>query len=262
MRNAWKLAAGALALAAAQTGQAVVLLSDNFDADSPTTVLNFNAFINWTVDHGTVDYIRSGNPFGISCVGTGGCVDSDGSTSDAGRLLSKATFSFAPDTSFSISVDASGNQRTSTPDTLTIGLTDASGTVVAASVTCARGGFDPYSSCGFSAIATGTFRAFIEGAGSDNIGAMFDNVLLTAEIAGVPEPAPLGLLALAFSILGWRSAKRRGVMRSGITNPFRDARYGAGAADIGAAWPCASGIWNGKTTRRPRARFVGPCDGG
>jgi hypothetical protein len=42
---------------------AAVIFSDNFDTDSAVTVLNFNAFNNWTVvNHPTetVDYIRSG----------------------------------------------------------------------------------------------------------------------------------------------------------------------------------------------------------
>ena len=201
-----------LAMAVAQNCQAAVLFSDNFDADSPTSVLNFNGFINWTVDSGTVDYIRSG-AFGINCAGgAGGCVDSDGSTSAAGRIVTRDTFVVPTGTSYTLSVDVSGNQRTSAEDLLIFGILfePNPGGFFAASSSCTRAGSDPFAPCTLtSTFGSGLeFRVFIEGFGSDNIGAVFDNVLLTADIAQVPEPTTLVLFGVGLAGLGFRRRKR------------------------------------------------------
>ena len=62
-------------MAATPAAQAGVIFSDSFDADSSVSVLNFQAFSNWTVKGGninntlhTVDYIRNGG-YGINCAG-------------------------------------------------------------------------------------------------------------------------------------------------------------------------------------------------
>lgn len=91
MRHFMRLIAAGVAvvgLTTLPTQAATILFQDDFDTDNATSVPNFNAFNNWTVSSGTVDYVRSGD-FGISCVGgAGGCVDLDGSTADGGRMTS------------------------------------------------------------------------------------------------------------------------------------------------------------------------------
>ena len=73
--------------------------------------MNFNGLINWTVSGGTIDYIRSGG-FGIACVGgTGGCLDMDGSTGNAGRITSRQLFTFDSGVQYFIELMLSGNQR-------------------------------------------------------------------------------------------------------------------------------------------------------
>jgi len=198
-----------LLLSAAQAG-AVVLLSDHFDADSATTQLNFNGFIHWTVDSGTVDYIREGG-FGLHCVGlVGGCVDSDGSTNDAGRLVSRDVFTLPTGVTGSIFVEASGNQRGGAPDTLNIGFLRTDLSLVTA-ISCVRNPADPYSPCGFSFSNPGaplSVRAFIEGIGADNVGILFDDFRLTADIAQTPGPATLALLGVGLAWLGFRHRRR------------------------------------------------------
>jgi hypothetical protein len=209
-----------LALAAAQTSHAAVLLSDNFDNDSVGSVLNFGvesgAFINWTVDSGTVDYIRSGFG-GVICVGsTGGCVDSDGSTNDAGRLVSRATFDIPAGTPFTISLDVSGNQRRAETDQLDVGLVDATTLtpISALTASCLRLGIDGnanYSDCSLAGAAPGgSFKVFILGFGIDNIGAVFDNFVLDAQIdVDTQIPAPGSLALLGIGLAGLALARRR-----------------------------------------------------
>jgi hypothetical protein len=204
----------ALAFGVAQTSHAVVLLSDNFDADSAVTVTNFDSFINWTVDSGTMDYLRSG---AIACVGgTGGCVDSDGSSLDAGRLVSRATFAPPALTPFTISLDVSGSQRSRTfgfpspPDQLDVGLVDATTLASIVFTTCTRLFSDPYSNCGFGAPAPAVpFKAFIAGFGGDFVGAVFDNFVLDVQIAQMPEPGGLALLAIGLAGLGLARRRKR-----------------------------------------------------
>jgi hypothetical protein len=203
------LAGVVLALGVAQTSQGAVLLSDNFDADSSSTVLNFNAFLNWTVDSGTVDYLREGNVFGIDCVGpAGGCVDSDGSTGDAGRLVSRNVFSIPSGTTGMLSLMVSGNQRGGASDILNLGILNATTLAPLLLVACPRAPSDPFSDCSLSFTNVGstptTVRAFIEGVGNDNIGAVFDNFLFTA----VPEPVTLALLGIGLAGLGFSRRSR------------------------------------------------------
>jgi hypothetical protein len=202
-----------LALSVAQTSHAAILLSDNFDTDSATTQLNFTGFINWNVDSGTVDYIRSGD-FGLECVGdAGGCVDSDGSSGDAGRLVSKAVFNLPEGTSGTLSLMVSGNQRgelSSIPDTVNIGFLFPDSLLPAFSSPCVRAPSDPYSDCSiaYAVVAPISVRVFIEGIGNDNIGALFDDFLFTADIAQVPEPITLALLGIGLAGLGFTRRRR------------------------------------------------------
>jgi RHS repeat-associated protein/uncharacterized repeat protein (TIGR01451 family) len=71
------------------------LLYDPFDAENGGTgTLNYNQFANWEVLSGTVDLI--GNGFYDEEAGQGLYVDMDGSTYDAGVLISKTDFTLTP----------------------------------------------------------------------------------------------------------------------------------------------------------------------
>ncbi|MCW5611393.1 MAG: PEP-CTERM sorting domain-containing protein [Rubrivivax sp.] len=199
-------AASLLAALAAAPAQAGVIFSDNFDADSAASVLNFNGLINWTVGDGTIDYIRSGG-FGISCVGgTGGCLDMDGSTGNAGRITTRQVFDFDDGVEYTFEMMLSGNQRGGASDTVTYGLisvdTGFESTLSAGPLAPNA----PFATFGGSLLGqnfAGNWRFFIEGAGGDNIGAILDNVVLRDNrSANVPEPATLLLSGLALLAAG------------------------------------------------------------
>lgn len=191
----------AFALSAPVTHAAVILFSDNFDGDAAGSVLNFTGFANWTVvgGSGTVDYIRSGD-FGISCAGgVGGCVDTDGSTNNSGRMLSNSTFSFVVGETYRLFVDVSGSQRGGR-DELSFGLVGPG----AVSTSMVLDSSDPFTteSVGYAPGSgfAGSYQIFIEGSSNDNVGPIIDNVRLECLTCGnntqVPEPGALALLGI------------------------------------------------------------------
>jgi hypothetical protein len=184
---------------------AAVIFSDNFDTDSAVTVLNFNAFNNWTVvNHPTetVDYIRSGG-FGISCFGgTGGCVDLDGSTGNAGRMVSNTIFDFEAGVVYTLSAQVSGNQRGGADDAFEMGVEGLASVALSPIAPS-----DPFTTRTLSFVSALPFsgRLFIQDGnpGGDNIGPILDNVVLS-DNRTVPEPGTLALLALGLAVLAIR----------------------------------------------------------
>lgn len=202
--------------AAALAGPAFagVVFSDNFDADSSVSVLNFNSLLNWVVSEGAIDYIRSGD-YGIKCAGnSGGCLDMDGSTNNAGRITSKQSFSFASGTQYTIEMAVSGNQRGGSADSLSFGLIDAAGAVkqlvTPVGPLAWNAAFNTYSVQFAGSSVAGSWRLFVEGNGGDNVGPILDNYVLRDDRNGaVPEPGSLALAALA--LIGAGVLRRRRV---------------------------------------------------
>lgn len=208
-------------LTASLPAAASVLLHDDFESDSATTQLNFNSLTKWSVEGGTIDYVRNGD-FGISCMGNiGGCLDMDGSRTVAGRIVSKAVFTLTAADSYTIAMQLSGNQRGGAADGLRLGMLDDSTGVEVFFSEFALGTFlwnRPFGevSASFSGLAVDYshgFRIFIAGLGGDNIGAVLDDVSFSNRQGGtVPLPASgaLAVVALAGLAVVRRRARAGG----------------------------------------------------
>ncbi len=194
----------------AASGHAAMLFSDDFDSDNAAGALNFDGLINWTVSDGTIDYIRQGG-WGISCFGgNGGCLDMDGSTANAGRITSRATFTIVPGTMYFLDAQISGNQRGGAADSFSMGFIDTATNsafgVLSASDISFGAPFGNYTS-GFLGSDPLAVRLFFEGFGADNIGVILDNVVFRDHRQSVPEPGTLALLGLGFT--GLAASRRR-----------------------------------------------------
>src|ERR1044072_9276865 len=106
-----------LALMLPASAQASTLFGTNFDADNGgVTKLNADgthlSLFSVIPASGNVDLVHTGDGFGIVCAGgAGGCIDLDGSTYDAGIIVSKPAFSFGAGDQIDLSFLISGNQR-------------------------------------------------------------------------------------------------------------------------------------------------------
>jgi hypothetical protein len=180
---------------------------DDFEGvTSGGTILNWNGGTNWDVIWGTVDLVQSGDGFGITCAGgTGYCVDMDGSSGNAGDIVSLNLGPLAAGT-YQFSYSLSGNQRQ-------LGFADS----VVASIEFGvmawthtlpfNAGWQTFTQEFTLTSVTNPVYIYFGASGGDNIGMLLDNVQLSA--VSVPEPASLSLMLMGFAgVFGARARSR------------------------------------------------------
>lgn len=181
-----------LLLFSAPASAAIISLVDNFDSEG--TSLNYNSFANFDVLNGSVDTIGSGQ-YGIQCFGgVGVCIDLDGSSNNAGELITKDLFAAG---AYTLQFAISGNQRFGS-DALTVSLGDYLETFIVASN-------DPFIVINRLVNITSVSQLIFSNAGNDNLGVILDNV--SVELSTVPVPAAFWLFGSA--LIGFMGLKRK-----------------------------------------------------
>jgi len=181
----------------------IISLTDNFDNEAAG--LNYNNFANWDVVNGSVDSISNGT-YDINCEsGSGICLDLDGSSNDAGDLVSKESFS--PGT-YTLQFSFSGHQQPSDGiDSVTVSFGDFTESFEVDPS-------DPFTTINRTVnVDDDDNKLMFSHLGGDNYGAILDNVTvsLTSEaVAKDPSsiPVPAAFWLFGSSLLGLLGARR------------------------------------------------------
>lgn len=174
-----------------------VIFFDDFaaevaNASGTVATTNFTGLVNWTITDGAVDLFTNGG-FGLPC-GSAGCLDLDGSTSNAVTMNTNSAFAFVAGSIYDIAINISGKNG-SNAETLSFGLT---GTTLSRTFTMPTGDTAArIETLSFTAASDFSASLFIDHFGGDNRGILLDSVTVSLDAAPVPLPASLPLLAAA-----------------------------------------------------------------
>jgi hypothetical protein len=166
------------------SSRAVLIFSDDFN--SYTGGNNWAGEGQWTVTEQSVDMIGVGTVWDL-LPGNGLYLDMDGSTGNAGTIES-INIAMAPG-EYVLSFDIAGNQRNGADDAVNVQV----GSLLSGSVSSIPSTL-PFTTITMPFTVTTATSATIsfDGVGSDNVGALLDNVALNAEIIPVPGAFLLG----------------------------------------------------------------------
>lgn len=192
--NTLRTALCAALFASGAVAQAATVFSDDFESASVGLNLVPSG---WTVADGSVDTL-GGAPFGYLCRGTGNCIDLDGSDYNAG-VLSKS-LSLLAGVEYTAWYDLAGNARGGS-DTVDVSF----GTSTATHTLASAAGYTTWS-LGFTPAASGNYLLSFANRGGDNIGAILDNVSVSA----VPEPSTTALALMGLLGVAGMARRRRG----------------------------------------------------
>jgi hypothetical protein len=181
-----------------QMAFAAPILQDNFNTENGGAgVLNYTGFTNWTVsNNGTVDLI--GNGYFDFYPGNGLYVDLDGSTNQPGLFSSKTTF--APGTylvSFNLGDSYYNNPDYNyPPNTVSITMGNFTTSITRDS----SDNLDPFV---YHVTISQAGPLTFQNDGNDNVGAILDNVTVSA----VPEP--ISLILFGLGLVGLAGIRRK-----------------------------------------------------
>ena len=167
-----------------------ILLDDNFDSENGGQgVFNYDNFANWDVMDGSVDLL--GNGYYDFLPGNGLYVDLDGTTSDAGNLVSKTAFILEPG-DYVLEFRLAGSQRGEV-NTVTVTL----GSVFSEEFTLESD--EPFTTItrNISVLEPTIGKLSFDHSGGDDFGLLLDNVKLT-KIVGLTIFPESGNMATTF----------------------------------------------------------------
>ena len=218
MKNGFCAIFLSITLAMGSTAEANVVFEDDFDTEvgsgsgaSNLSEINYTGFANWIVaaGQGSVDLVHHGDFGPIDCFGgSGQCVDLDGTTNNAGTLVSTG-IGLMPGL-YRLELYVAGtssnfNQAAaSQPNSLNVSV----GSFIDTNIQLDQG--DPFTLVSelfaVNGPSGGTFEIVITHEGGDNFGAILDNVSITA----VPLPAALYLFSAALTVLSAGPIRSKG----------------------------------------------------